>query len=146
MVNVTKIGDFEVLVVTDGTLSVPPQVYFPATEPAQWEPHKRWLNHDGTMTFAFASFVLRSGGRTILIDAGIGDRQVGPMKGGMLLGELASAGIQPADIDAIFCTHLHYDHYGHIVSGGAGRLSLTFPNASLHWTSEEQAWAESAPG
>lgn len=146
MPTVTRIGDFEVLVVTDGMLSVPPKVYFPATEPEQWEPHRRWMNHDGTITFAFASFVVRSGGKTILIDAGIGDRQVGPMKGGLLLTELAKAGVQPADIDAVFCTHLHYDHYGHIVAGEPGGLSLSFPNASLHWTSAEQTWAETAAG
>jgi glyoxylase-like metal-dependent hydrolase (beta-lactamase superfamily II) len=140
------VGNLEVLVVKDGTIDFPPHQYFPASTEEQWKSHTRWLNHDGTLTFPFSSFVVRGGGRTILIDAGIGHREIGPFKGGALMGELKEAGIAPEDIDAVFCTHLHLDHYGHIVHDKNGALALTFPKATLHWTATENEFGMTARG
>jgi glyoxylase-like metal-dependent hydrolase (beta-lactamase superfamily II) len=136
----------EVLIVSDGTIDFPPQSYFPTSTKEQWEPHTRFLNHNGTLTFPFSSFVVRSGGTTVLIDAGIGDREIGPFKGGALLAQLAEAGVTREEIDAVFCTHLHLDHYGHVVHKQGEGLALTFPNAVLHWTAREHEFGASAPG
>ena len=146
MANRFKVGEIEVLVVSDGTISFPAEAYFPASKKEGWAAHERWLNHDGTLTFPFSSFVVRSGGKTLLIDAGIGDREIGPFKGGALMGELAAAGVEPGSVDAVFCTHLHLDHYGHVVRRDGEALALSFPRASLHWTAREHEHAMSAPG
>jgi glyoxylase-like metal-dependent hydrolase (beta-lactamase superfamily II) len=146
MANAFNVGEIEVLVVSDGTISFPPEAYFPASKKEDWAAHERWLNHDGSLTFPFSSFVVRSGGKTLLIDAGIGDREIGPFKGGALMPELAAAGVDPSAIDAVFCTHLHLDHYGHVVRKDGDGLALNFPKASLHWTTAEHEFAAGAPG
>ena len=84
-----------------------PTDYFAGTTEAQWEPHQRWLGHDGKVEFPFGCFVVRSGDRRVLIDTGLGPIAAGAYRGGDLLGQLAEAGVKPADIDVVFITHLH---------------------------------------
>jgi len=61
------------------------------------------------------SYLIRSGGSTVLVDTGVGpaglwgwtpDREEG------LLPALAEAGVSPDDVDVVFLTHLHVDHVG----------------------------------
>jgi glyoxylase-like metal-dependent hydrolase (beta-lactamase superfamily II) len=57
-----------------------------------------------------ASFLLRSGGRTVLVDTGVGPPGLWdwePEVEGRLVEE-----VDPADIDIVFLTHLHIDHVG----------------------------------
>lgn len=49
--------------------------------------------------------------------------------GGRLLTELAAAGISPADIDTVICSHLHLDHAGWLVDGG----EPVFANATVRF-------------
>src|SRR5256712_13948947 len=72
MANSFKIGDLDVVVVSDGTARAPGTMYFQGTTPEQWEPHKRWLDHEGNVEFPFSCFLVRSGGKTVLIDTGLG--------------------------------------------------------------------------
>jgi len=57
----------------------------------------------------FAFTVIRTGGRTILIDAGTGG-QLAPTAGLAARGGLAAAGVTPETVDAIFVSHMHPDH------------------------------------
>lgn len=70
-------------------------------------------------------YLVRAGGRTILIDAGAGGFR---QWGGRLESNLGLVGIEPSQIDTILLTHAHPDHVGGLakVSGEA-----TFPNAEL---------------
>jgi glyoxylase-like metal-dependent hydrolase (beta-lactamase superfamily II) len=133
MANTFKIGDLEVLVLSDGTARVPGTMYFAGTTKEQWDQHKRWQDHDGNVEFQFTSFVVRSNGKTILIDTGLGDIKFGPMTGGALLGEMANAGLKPEDIDVVFLTHLHLDHAGACVKD----KKPVFPNAVYRWSGAE---------
>jgi glyoxylase-like metal-dependent hydrolase (beta-lactamase superfamily II) len=72
----------------------------------------------------------------VLIDTGLGDVKFGPMSGGALLGEMASAGIKPEEIDTVFLTHLHFDHAGACLKSG----QPTFPNATYRWSSAENTF------
>ena len=112
MGNRFKIGDIEVLAVSDGYAKFPAHVYFRGTTAEDWEPHKRWLDHEGNAEFPFACFLVRSGDRRVLIDTGLGWLKMGPFTGGALLAELAAGGVRPEDIDTVFVTHLHIDHCG----------------------------------
>jgi glyoxylase-like metal-dependent hydrolase (beta-lactamase superfamily II) len=61
-------------------------------------------------------FAVRSQGRTILVDTGVGpeSRPAFSWAGvrGRLPEELAAAGIDPADVDTVVITHVHDDHLG----------------------------------
>ena len=139
MANSFKIGDLDVVVVSDGTARAPGTMYFQGTTPEQWEPHKRWLDHEGNVEFPFSCFLVRSGGKTVLIDTGLGQINMMGFTGGSLLSELASAGAKPEDIDTVFVTHLHVDHCGTVAHVEGDKARPAFPNATYSWTAEEQA-------
>jgi len=136
--NSFKIGDLDVLVVSDGIARAPGTMYFQGTTQEQWEPHKRWLDHAGNVEFPFSCCLLGSGGRTVLIDTGLGQINMMGFTGGSLLAELASAGVKPEEIDTVFITHLHVDHCGTVAQVEGESARPAFPNATYRWTAEEQ--------
>ena len=140
MPNIFKIGDLEVIAVSDGTVSFPATGYIAGTTAEQWAPHKRWLDHDGKLVFPFGCFLVRSGDRRVLIDTGLGPITFGEYRGGELLGQLAEAGVKPEDIDVVFITHLHADHCGSAALKVDGEMRATFPKATYRWTSAEQEY------
>ena len=145
MANTFTIGDLDVLVVSDGSIKIPATLYFRDTTAEQWEPHKRWLDHDGNVDFPMACFLVRSGDRRVLIDTGLGSLELFQFTGGALLSELAAAGVRPEEIDTVFVTHLHVDHCGTCTLEDAGPLRPTFPKAVYRWTSEEHEYWRTAP-
>jgi len=70
-------------------------------------------------------YLVRGGGRTILIDAGAGGFK---QWGGQLKTNLVLAGIQPSEIDTILLTHAHPDHVGGLMDSSG---EAVFPNAEL---------------
>jgi glyoxylase-like metal-dependent hydrolase (beta-lactamase superfamily II) len=144
LANAFRVGDLEVLVVSDGYARVPATVYYQGTTAEQWEPHKRWLDHEGNLEFPFSCFLVRSGERRLLIDTGLGWADMYTFRGGALLGELAAVGVQPDDVDTVFVTHLHVDHCGTCTLNDDGVLRPAFPNAVYRWTAEEHAFWQTA--
>jgi glyoxylase-like metal-dependent hydrolase (beta-lactamase superfamily II) len=134
-----SVGELEVVVVSDGEAIFPGKQYFQNTD-ADWEAHRRWLDHEGKVVFPLGCFLVRSGDRRVLIDTGLGPIGSPTFHGGELLNELAKAGVQPADIDTVFVTHLHLDHCGTVARKDAGGWTPTFPNATYRWTTNEQAY------
>src|SRR5512141_2244280 len=65
MCNRFQVGDLDVLVVSDGEISFPAHAYFPASSEELWKAHDRWRNHDGTLTFPYSCFLVRSGERRV---------------------------------------------------------------------------------
>lgn len=139
MTNTFTIGNLEVLVVSDGFARAPGTMYFQGTTQEQWEPHKRWLDHEGNVEFPFSCYLVRSGDRTILIDTGLGQINMMGFTGGSLISELASAGVKPEQIDTVFITHLHVDHCGTVAHVDGDNAWPAFPNATYIWTAEEHA-------
>ncbi|WP_206026897.1 MBL fold metallo-hydrolase [Jiella endophytica] len=103
------------------------------------------------------SFVLRIAGRIVLIDSCVGEDKPRPRradwhqrKGTGYLDRLGAAGLTPADVDIVLCTHLHADHVGWNTKREDGRWVPTFPNARYvigrreldHWEAAERE----APG
>ena len=111
----------------------------------------RWLvphfaTPEGRMIISFQCFVLRSKGRTAMIDTCIGnDRKrefdVFCNMQNTFLEDLATAGFPPSSVTDVLCTHLHFDHVGwntHLVNG---QWVPTFPQARyLFGTREWQHW------
>lgn len=121
-----RIGELDVLPLLDGEFRAPATQMYANTTEADWAPHKRWLNHDGTIELAIGCFLVHSGDRRVLIDAGLGTVQVEGFKGGRLLDELKANDLAPGDLTDVVFTHLHFDHVGWATQQGA----IVFPNAT----------------
>ncbi|MCJ9730041.1 MBL fold metallo-hydrolase [Bradyrhizobium sp. PRIMUS42] len=85
--------------------------------------------------------VVNFGNKLVLFDTGMGSlKQFGPTTG-RLKSSLAAAGIALEDIDAVVCSHAHWDHVGGIWGDDE---KPTFPNAQIYisqadydfWTDE----------
>lgn len=90
----------------------------------------------GTILLGIHSLLVQTDGLNILIDTCIGackDRPARPewhqRRADGYLQALSAAGLQPDDIDLVFCTHLHADHVGWNTRLLDGRWVPTFPRA-----------------
>ena len=73
--------------------------------------------------------VVNFGNKLVLFDTGMGSlKQFGPTTG-RLKSSLAAAGIALEDIDAVVCSHAHWDHIGGIWGDDN---KPTFPNAQIY--------------
>lgn len=146
MPNRFSVGDIDVIGMSDGQVVFEPTAYFAASSAEEWKAHARWLDHEGKLVFPFGCFLVRAGGKTVLIDTGLGPLEAGAYKGGALLGEFAAAGVRPEDVDVVFITHLHADHCGTAALKDGDAMKPTFPNAVYRWTAAEQAhWSGDLP-
>ena len=75
------------------------------------------------------TFVIRSRGQTILVDAGVGPWGLWRFGQGHLLDSLASLDLGPEAIDYVLPTHLHLDHVGWNTRPSDAGPVPTFPNA-----------------
>jgi glyoxylase-like metal-dependent hydrolase (beta-lactamase superfamily II) len=85
--------------------------------------------------------VVRSGGRTILVDAGLGaDPDLNLPQAGRLAQRLEAAGIDLASVTDVVLTHMHMDHLGGLlVDGVRDRLR---PDLRIHLAAAEvEFWA-----
>ncbi|MFI0773649.1 MBL fold metallo-hydrolase [Streptomyces sp. NPDC021212] len=116
-------------------------IIFPDIPMEHWHANESWLAPafldlaaDEVRTM-IQTWVLRSEGRTILIDTGIGNGRERPHMPFFhrlntdFLGELAAAGVRPEDVDTVICTHVHGDHVGWNTTLVDGEWRPTFPNA-----------------
>lgn len=81
------------------------------------------------------SWVIRSEGKTIVVDTGVGNDRERPdlphfdhLRTGFL-DNLRRAGVAPADVDMVINTHIHADHVGWNTQRHDGEWVPTFPNA-----------------
>jgi len=118
-----QIGEIDVLVISDGVLPLPFATMSTNAEPAM---RAAWLDNlflPDTFDWAVNVIVVRSGGRTLLVDAGLGNEFSGFPRAGQLVKRLDAAGIDLADLTDIVLTHLHMDHIGGLL-GDAVRARL----------------------
>ena len=141
--NELKIGDVTVIRIEEmhGPI-MPPGQFFPEMPEEAWRENRETLVPDhldadgGMVRGAFQTWLLRSGGRTILIDTGIGNDKTRPGIGLWdhlhldYLGNLARAGVRPQDVDLVVNTHLHADHIGGNTRLADSTWVPTFPNAT----------------
>lgn len=136
------LGDVEVIRITEwaGPFA-PARALVPQSGPDVWRDNEDWLapehwQPDGDLAvMALQTWVLRSAGRTVLIDTGVGNGRVRPDSPqfhdwqGDFLERLAQAGIRPQDVDTVVNTHLHADHVGWNTHDVDGAWVPTFPHA-----------------
>jgi len=136
-----RVGDIDVLVVSDGVLPLPTQTMATNASPADLA---KWLDHMFMPPDAFDwplnVLVAQTGEQTILVDAGLGGQFPGFPRAGQLPMRLQDAGIELSSITDIVITHMHMDHVGGLlVDGVKERLR---PDVRIHVTAAEVAfWA-----
>jgi glyoxylase-like metal-dependent hydrolase (beta-lactamase superfamily II) len=131
-----KVGDFEVTAIHDGAFTRPVEGYvrnisndqaIVAAEAAYFP--------KGRVTIPFNPLVVNTGAKLVLIDAGLG--RVPNVPAGMLIANMAAAGIDPKAIDIVVLSHLHPDHING-VKGADG--ALAFPNAEIKAPGRDWEW------
>lgn len=118
----------------------PADAFFPDATDEVVDRHIPWMAPDlfdvdkRLLSLVRQTYVLRAGGRNILIDTCTGDDK--PRNGeffNMLKtswpADFAALGLRYEDIDIVMCTHLHVDHVGWNTRLEDGRWVPTFPNA-----------------
>jgi glyoxylase-like metal-dependent hydrolase (beta-lactamase superfamily II) len=136
-----KVGDIDVMVISDGVLPIPSVTM--ATNVASAE-LASWLSDmflpPEVLDWPLNVAVVRSGGRTILIDSGLGTEFPDFPRAGQLAMRLDAAGIDPASVTDVVLTHLHMDHVGGLlVDGLRGRLR---PDLRVHLAAAEAEFWE----
>lgn len=124
------VGTVTVLPVQETPLSGSRSYMFPQISEAQWQPWQHYLNARGNLTVNISTFVIRSEGRLIIVDTGLGDKpRDGFPPARNLIANLAEAGITPGDVDLVINTHLHIDHVGWNTTAKGDGWTPTFPRA-----------------
>ncbi|TAU83254.1 MBL fold metallo-hydrolase [Rhizobium leguminosarum] len=128
-------GSFDVIVLSDGFITLPSNVLMPDADPEDVE--RMLVRLGGTRDSSPLQTnipLVRHGDDLILVDTGAGTKF--QPTDGKLAANFASLGIDPASITKVVFTHAHPDH-----SGGTTRAegSLLFPNA--HYYVNEAEWS-----
>ena len=130
-----RVGNVEILHLSDGMLAFDLCNFFPTIPEENWRGHEAHL-HDHQVRFNLGSYLIRSDGRTILVDTGLGPRPADTpdVPWGELLRDFTAKGVRPDEVDMVVMTHLHRDHVGWNVLRDGERWKPTFPRAR-YWCS-----------
>lgn len=138
-----KVGDIEVTTVSDGEWLKPHDPDF--IKNATVEETKAALAAAGlpidNVRIPFTVTVVKTGGKTIMFDAGTG-AQLAPTAG-KLAANMAAAGIDPKKIDMVVVTHFHPDHIFGLMEKDTN--AQVYPDAEIIVPNAEYAfWTDPA--
>lgn len=129
-VTVTKVLDLEA---TGGTRFILPDATPDVVLAHGWlQPH--FADERGRLRMSVHALVVDTPSRRIVVDTCIGNDKERRIAGwnarqGPFLRDLEAAGVPPASVDTVVCTHLHVDHVGWNTVLVDGRWLPTFPRA-----------------
>lgn len=137
-----KVGDVDVMVISDGVLPITAATLATNAEP---DDLRAWLDDNflprEVLDWPLNVAVVRSGERTVLVDSGLGTEFPGFPRAGQLAMRLVAAGIEPATVTDVVLTHLHMDHIGGLlVDGLRNRMR---PDLRVHLSAAEAEFWES---
>jgi glyoxylase-like metal-dependent hydrolase (beta-lactamase superfamily II) len=130
-----RLGDLEFTIVSDGGFRLDGGAMFGVVPKPLWE--KRIAPDErNRIQLCMNCVLVRTGGITILVETGAGDKLDAKRRdiyaigeGPRLLDRLAAHGVKPDHVDIVINTHLHFDHCGWNTRIVDGRAVPTFPNA-----------------
>lgn len=135
-----KMDGIDLWLVSDGYFRLDGGAMFGVVPRLLWE-KRASPNERNRIRMGLWCLLIRSGGKNILVDTGIGDKPNPRFEEifeiehpPSLVLSLARHGLKPGDIDMVVLTHLHFDHCGGNTSqikGSDGQVKIapTFPNA-----------------
>jgi len=136
-----KVGDIELTAIHDGSAPRPLEGFIRNVDlgDVRKAAEEMYLPGDAFQN-TFTPIVVRSGGKTILIDTGLGD--MGPPTTGLVRTNLRAAGFDPARVDIVVISHFHGDHINGLrLKDG----TAVYPNAEVLVPAQEWAfWMDDA--
>lgn len=127
-----KVGNVEIMPLLDSNLLGDPDFFLPRAEGRFAEEYPHLVDERKLVKMSITCFLVRSSGKTVLVDSGLGNRAKPGFPPAHLDKSMSEAGIRPEDIDIVVHTHLHIDHVGwNTVDGTDGKPSILFTNATF---------------
>ncbi|CAN3131333.1 MBL fold metallo-hydrolase [Mycobacterium sp. smrl_JER01] len=131
-----QVGGIGVLVISDGVLPIASATLATNAEStalASWL-EDMFLPPD-VLDWPLNVVLVRSGDRTILVDAGLGAEFPGFPRAGQTASRLEAAGVDLSAITDVVLTHLHMDHVGGLLT--AGIKDRLRPDLRIHLAARE---------
>ncbi|MFW2332613.1 MBL fold metallo-hydrolase [Ilumatobacter sp.] len=139
-----RVGDVTITRVEESVTPVPAAYLLPDVTLEQIDAQRPWISpffsDDGEMLLSVHSFVIEAAGTTIVVDTCAGVHDGRPLPGDpTFLDRLSAEVVGGLDaVDAVVCTHLHFDHIGwNTVRDASGTWVPAFPNARYLITAAE---------
>src|SRR2546427_5523360 len=109
--NIIRVGDVEIMALSDGMLEFDPCNFFPTIPRNDCRPYESHLTEEHKVRFNLGSYLIRSDGRTVFADPGLGpkpaDAPAAPW--GQLMHDFQAFGVAPEDVGMVVVAHLHRD-------------------------------------
>jgi Zn-dependent hydrolases, including glyoxylases len=123
-----KVGDFQIWKLQDAQITLKTSL-LRDIDPAEAQK----LNGGGeAQATPVNTFLIKTPAHIVLVDTGIGKGS--GEDSGHLFDQMKKIGIDPATVDIILLTHLHFDHIGGLTSPDG---KLAFPNATIRLSKAE---------
>jgi glyoxylase-like metal-dependent hydrolase (beta-lactamase superfamily II) len=134
-----QIGDFQLDIISDGTLRLDGGAMFGVVPKVVWEKVAE-PDEKNRILIGLNCLLIRTPKHNILIDTGIGEKWSEKQLSiyaishpPTILSSLAKLGLKAEDISIVINTHLHFDHAGGNTRFNAkGEILPTFPNAHYY--------------
>ncbi len=130
----TTLGNFELTVLTDGSYYLDGGAMFGVVPKTMWE-KRAPADAQNRILLGTNTVVVRTGKHTVAIETGIGNKLPEKLRAiydakQCLPESFKASGIDPAEVDIVINSHLHFDHCGWNTTRTAdGSIVPTFPNA-----------------
>jgi len=107
-----RVGNAEIAMALDAEFRYAPAQFIPNVDPERWRPYLGGADPADILESRVMTYVIRSQGKTILVDTGVGAHGLWRFGDGHLLDSLKELDVSPEDVDFVLPTHMHLDHVG----------------------------------